>query len=574
MYPCLGIDIGTTFITIYDNRSSSVSRIRHEGRIIDSVRKIIHDFDQNTMCTFTGKAGKEIASLLEGTYIEETIALSSLLSSFDRNWSNRKDSKEKKCQIIDIGASSLTLYTLKDNKIVDITQNTLCASGTGLFLEEQAERLNIDLEKQGILSITDPPMIASRCTVFAKSDLIHHQQEGRSKDQMWSGLCRSLVISAVNTLFRGEDPSGKILVCGGVSLNKEVLRWFEKLYPEVEWILPENSEALIAYGASLLDGTRIESLNRNTERKGKYFKRMPALTLLKSDYPEMSPPVMDRFDNEIRIHNDYRNTREIILGMDIGSTSTKLAVLDSQTGEPLLDIYGRTAGDPVGAAKKIFSSFYQHIGEGDFIIKAFGTTGSGRKLVGKIFGADHIVNEITAHGMGAVHFFPDVETIFEIGGQDAKYIRLTDGYVADVNMNYVCAAGTGSFVEEQARKLGFKVHEIGEITEGIAPPVTSDRCTVFMEQDLRMLLKEGFSKEEALASVLYSVIQNYLNRVVGNRPVSSTKIFFQGATARNKGLVAALENLLGVQVIVSPFCHFEPLTQPQWPPLNDRTEIR
>lgn len=175
--------------------------------------------------------------------------------------------------------------------------------------------------------------------------------------------------------------------------------------------------------------------------------------------------------------------------------------------------------------------------------------------MGEIFGADYIVNEISAHARGASHFFPDVETIFEIGGQDAKYIRLHKGFAADVNMNYVCAAGTGSFVEEQARKLGFKIQDVGAITAGIAPPVTSDRCTVFMEQDLRTLLKEGFKKEEALAAVLYSVIRNYLNRVVVNRKVSEKKIFFQGATARNKGLVAALENLLDVEVAVSPFCH-------------------
>jgi predicted CoA-substrate-specific enzyme activase len=547
----LGIDIGTTFITVYDNQEHTVLRMRHEGRIAEILHSnVLNRFAETDYCMFTGKAGKEIAETMEGVYLDEAVAISSLLSVFSGSWFDGV-----KGQIIDIGASSLTLYTIKDGKIVDIAQNTLCAAGTGLFLEEQAERLDMDLEKQGELDIDEPPLIASRCTVFAKSDLIHHQQEGRSKNEMWSGLCRSLVVSAVNTLFRGEEPRGKIIICGGVSLNMEVLRWLKVVYPEVEWIIPSHSEALIAKGAAMTPGKPIGHLNRSIIRAKKKFKRMPALTLHKSHYPHMPEPVIDANDLEIRIHGNIAEANEIILGMDIGSTSTKLAVLDAETHEPLLDIYGKTAGDPVGAAKKIFSSFYHITGEKDYSIEAFGTTGSGRKLVGKIFAGDHIVNEISAHARGTAHFFPEVETIFEIGGQDAKYIRLQNGYALDANMNYVCAAGTGSFVEEQARKLGFKVQDIGDITAGIAPPVTSDRCTVFMEQDLRALLKEGFSKEEALASVLYSVIQNYLNRVVGNRFINEKKIYFQGATARNKGLVAALENLLEVEVAVSPFCH-------------------
>jgi len=547
-----GIDIGTTFITVWERSMSLPQRYRHEGRIHKILQQIIKPLAPGDVCVFTGKSGREIAAGMKGAYFDEAVALSCMLSSEEEDpFFGRKG------QVIDIGASSLTLYTIKEGKVTDITRNTLCAAGTGLFLEEQAERLNINLEEPWDLAIDDPPLIASRCTVFAKSDLIHHQQEGRSKAEMWAGLCRSLVVSAVNTLFRGEELKGRIMICGGVSLNREVMRWFEKLYPAVEWLEPtgSSSEAAVAMGASLLPGTPVHQLHTDFRSKKKKFNRMPALTLKRSQYPPMPASLTDEFNNEIRIHGSLESAAQLFLGMDIGSTSTKLAVLDAHTREPLLDIYGRTAGDPVGAAKKIFASFFRIMGKRNIPVLAFGTTGSGRKLVGEIFGADLIVNEISAHGKGTAHFYPDVETIFEIGGQDAKYIRLQDGYVADVNMNYVCAAGTGSFIEEQARKLGFNVHEIGDITTDIAPPVTSDRCTVFMEQDLRALLKEGFTKEEALASVLYSIIQNYLNRVVGNRPINDKKIFFQGATARNTGLVAALENLLDVEVTVSPYCH-------------------
>ncbi|MGE5342624.1 MAG: acyl-CoA dehydratase activase [Candidatus Omnitrophota bacterium] len=545
-----GIDIGTAFITIYEGSTGTVTRIRHEGQVIESLNAFLDHHGNDGCCVFTGKAGEEMSQNMGGVYIGEPAAIASMVSAFGQEWF-----EDGSGQAIDIGASSLTLYTIRGNQIIDIAKNTLCAAGTGLFLEEQAQRLTIDLENPGTVAMDDPPLIASRCTVFAKSDLIHHQQEGRSKHDMWSGLCRSFVISAINTLFRGAEPSGSILIFGGVSLNSEAMRWFKTLYPNVRWIVIPPGEALIAQGACRVPGQPIGTLKRDLCTPKRNFNRMPALTLHRSHYPVMPSPTPDRHQNEIRIHEPFLHLTEIFLGMDIGSTSTKLAVLDATSGKPVLDIYGRTSGDPVGAARKIFASFYDVIGTHDFTVRAFGATGSGRKLVGHIFGADLIVNEISAHARGTSHFFPDVETIFEIGGQDAKYIHLQNGLAADVNMNYVCAAGTGSFVEEQAKKLGFDVRDIGDLTEGIAPPVTSDRCTVFMEQDLRDLLKEGFTKEEALASALYSVIQNYLRRVVGNRPKSDQKIFFQGATARNKGLVGAIENLLGVEVVVSPFCH-------------------
>ena len=223
----------------------------------------------------------------------------------------------------------------------------------------------------------------------------------------------------------------------------------------------------------------------------------------------------------------------------------------------LADIYRRTSGDPIQATKLLFAAVQELARRRNSEVKVLGagTTGSGRKLVGHVIGADLVVNEITAHLSGATHVDPAVDTIFEIGGQDSKYICARDGRIFDSNMNYVCAAGTGSFVEEQAKKLGFRLEEIGDVVMGIAPPVTSDRCTVFMEQDVDRLLRQGYTREECMAAVLCSVVKNYFNKVVGRRRVSRERIFFQGATARNKGLVAAFENLLGVEMVVSPYCH-------------------
>jgi predicted CoA-substrate-specific enzyme activase len=266
---------------------------------------------------------------------------------------------------------------------------------------------------------------------------------------------------------------------------------------------------------------------------------------------------VDDLDNEIRITRwPGEDVVAGYLGVDVGSTSTKAVFVD-EGGSVLVDVYRKTSGDPIGAMKALFTALEGIArSRGSRIeVKGCGTTGSGRKLVGAVIGADAVVNEISTHLAGANVTDPGVDTIFEIGGQDSKYIRAEAGIMRDSNMNYVCAAGTGSFVEEQAIKLGYRVDEIGEMVMGLAPPHTSDRCTVFMEQDVERLIRQGHTPPEALAAVMYSVVENYLQKVVGNRPYSREAVFFCGATARNRGLVAAFEQLLGARVIVSPYCH-------------------
>ncbi|MCK5809045.1 hypothetical protein KAH37_08685, partial [bacterium] len=542
-----GVDIGTTYYTLASSDGSIVEQGKHGGEIPQLIGRIIGSLPLDATLAFTGKGLSSLSEESLEEIIPESVAIVRAIRAMEFG--------DSSLRIIDVGASSLTMYSISDGVVNDIATNTLCAAGTGLFLEEQAERLGFDLTQTTALAIDDPPVVASRCTVFAKSDLIHHQQEGRNKIELWAGLCRALARSAVSTLFKGADPVGPIVFVGGVSRNLEVLRWLRSDNPEAEWIIPENSFGITAIGAATMRGESIEQLKRRTISVQKESSKMPELILKKSTFPEFPPVEVDEFGTEVRVNGTLPELFSVSLGMDIGSTSTKIAAIDVSTGEPLFDLYRKTAGDPVGSSKTLFKSMYKVVGDRKMAVVAFGTTGSGRKIVGHIFGADSIINEITAHGTATGHYHPEVETIFEIGGQDAKYIRLEQGMVRDVNMNYVCAAGTGSFIEEQARKLDIPLFDIGDVTEGIAPPRTSDRCTVFMEQDLRSLLKQGYQKEEALSSVLFSIVQNYLTRVVGNRKISKDKIFFQGATARNRGLVAAFENLLDVEVVVSPYCH-------------------
>jgi predicted CoA-substrate-specific enzyme activase len=478
--------------------------------------------------------------------------------------------------IIDVGGSSLTLVRLDEaGQVVSVHRNSLCAAGTGSFLDEQAARLNLDAEAVSGNPAANPPSIATRCAVFAKSDLIHRQQEGYSRDVLWSGLCRGLAEGVIRTLTCGQPLGGRTVLSGGVALNTSFVWWLEQALAAhgggghaASLEIAASPEFVVALGASLLAAAGGVQADRSAApivlapaTPAAAVAGRPPLVLARTRYPGPSAVsrTVDALGNEVTVHWKPAaavSRTQVFLGVDIGSTSTKCVLVDDE-GRILLDIYRRTEGDPIGATRRLLGAIIEadraH-GFG-FHVRASATTGSGRKLVGTVIGADLVVNEISAHGAGAIHVDPAVDTIFEIGGQDAKYLGVQDGHVVDANMNYVCAAGTGSFVEALAAKLGYSLEEAGDAAMGIAPPYTSSRCTVFMEQDVVDLLRRGATRAEALGAVLYSVVENYLERVVGKRRVSRDRIVFQGATARNRGLVAAIENLLGVEVVVSPYCH-------------------
>ena len=283
----------------------------------------------------------------------------------------------------------------------------------------------------------------------------------------------------------------------------------------------------------------------------------PPLELKLSSYPDCrwADAWTNEDQSEIAIVAPRQGRVVGTLGIDIGSTSTKAAVLDEQK-EVVAWVYRKTAGDPIRAVQLVFKAFREIEKRGGFSfdIRGVGTTGSGRKMIAAVIGADLAINEITAHAAAAVFIDPEVDTIIELGGQDAKFTQLQNGMVYNSVMNYVCAAGTGSFIEEQAIKLGIPLTEFAERAMGKSCPITSDRCTVYMERDLDLLLAKGWSKDQIAAAVLHSVRDNYLNKVVGGLHIGQ-HVYFQGATARNKALVAAFEATLAQPIKVSPFCH-------------------
>ena len=253
-----------------------------------------------------------------------------------------------------------------------------------------------------------------------------------------------------------------------------------------------------------------------------------------------------------------RPGREYILGVDGGSTTTKACLIDIETDEVVASHYGRTHGDPVKALiaclEEIRKKVVSDIGDEPIKISLAATTGSSREILGVFLETQGVYNEIIAHSVGTTHFSKEVDTIFEIGGQDAKYVLLKNGVPIDYAMNEACSAGTGSFLEESAQgDLNIRsAAEIGDIALTASAPLKfGEHCSAFINSDIRKAVQQGATREDITAGIVCSIVSNYLNRVVGNRSIGRT-VFLQGGVAKNKAVPLAFAMLLGKPILVPP----------------------
>lgn len=239
------------------------------------------------------------------------------------------------------------------------------------------------------------------------------------------------------------------------------------------------------------------------------------------------------------------------LGIDVGSVSTNFAVIDKNK-KVINSLYIRTGGDPVSAAKRGLRQIQTELSNKG-AIKGVGTTGSARYLVGILANADIVKNEIIAHAIGTLNFIPEVKTIFEIGGQDSKIIIIRDEIPIDFSMNTICAAGTGSFLDHQAKRLGIPIEEFGEYALRAKTKANiAGRCTVFAESDMIHKQQLGFSKEDIINGLCEAIVRNYLNNVGKGKEILSPLVF-QGGVAANKGVVRAFQKELSAEIVVPEY---------------------
>ncbi len=560
----IGVDIGSISInTVVMDRNLEIIEDRYDycqGRPFKVLHKVLnevlakHKDSSVDKLAFTGSGGQKAAKMLGGHFVNEIIAQSSSVS---------KLYPEAKT-VIEMGGedSKLILMDKKEgvsrSQLDDFAMNSLCAAGTGSFLDQQAKRIGVSIEKEfGDLALKseDPPRIAGRCSVFAKSDMIHLQQIATPLHDIVAGLCFAVARNFKSNLGRGKTLEKPIMFQGGVAANAGVVRAFTEILElkKDELIIPEHHASMGAIGALMHIAASGQTDNP--------FKGLDGLEKYLSELSNKSVTLEPLQESEAVYQKDIvRNFPEngeklpVSLGLDIGSLSTNVVLIDDDNNV-VARRYLPTASKPLEAFQRGLREIYKEVGDKVEVIAA-GTTGSGRYLTGDFIGADSIQNEITAQATAAIAYDPTVDTIFEIGGQDSKYISIKDGIVVDFEMNKVCAAGTGSFLEEQAEKLGINIKEqFGELALSSKAPVKmGERCTVFMESDLNAHQQHGESTENMVGGLAYSIVYNYINRVVGDRHVGD-KIFFQGGVTNNKAVVAAFEKVTGKPITIPP--HFD-----------------
>jgi len=555
----IGVDIGSVSINIAVlNEEKKVAKdyyVRIEGAPIkkcyDSLRQVFSTLEDVAGIGLTGSGGKIAAHILSAPFINEIIAQTKATSLL---------LPEVKT-IIEIGGedSKLILTGYDENVgshiIRDFSMNTICAAGTGSFLDQQASRLGLTIEEFSELALRSkkPPRIAGRCSVFAKTDMIHLQQEATPDYDIVAGLCYALARNFKSNIAKGKTMERPISFQGGVAANRGMVKAFEDVLglKPGELIIPHYFASMGAIGVALLIMERedraqfnsLEALRHYLEENKARTKGLAPLETPSSASSSHQWDAGTRSDPEERVG--------VYLGIDVGSISTNVVAIDGNK-RLLARRYLMTAGRPIDAVRKGIQEVGDEIGAW-VEVKGVGTTGSGRYMIGDLVGADVVKNEITAQAKASIEIDPNVDTIFEIGGQDSKYISLKNGAVTDFEMNKVCAAGTGSFLEEQAERLNLNIkEEFGTCALSAKCPVQlGERCTVFMETDLVNHQQKGTPREDLVAGLAYSIVYNYLNRVVGDKEIGEN-IFFQGAVAHNKGVVAAFERVLDRKITVPP----------------------
>ncbi|MGD0152565.1 MAG: acyl-CoA dehydratase activase [Thermacetogeniaceae bacterium] len=538
-----GICIGASTLTRVDLKRQQNDEIAilniisqtHEGNIRNILGNLLSDEDLKIIKNIA-LTGRKFKNLIRLSSISEPEAIENAYLFLKKKYG---DADYISCA----GGETFTTYQIdSSSKIINIFTGNKCASGTGEFFLQQIKRMGISLnEAMEVKNIEDPYKVSGRCSVFCKSDCTHALNKGQAKGGIIAGLCEMMALRLAEQL--GENVAKRIWLTGGCSKNKVMLERLRRYAPNL--IIPEEASYFEALGCALwaLDHEPIRP--NSTEElflsEKKSFAALPALTLAASK-------VVFKELNQTRTGEVDR----CILGLDVGSTTTKAVLIGENDNGILASVYLKTLGNPIKAVKACYASLRDQLNCKIKII-GLGVTGSGRQIAGLHALTESVYNEISAHAAAAVYFDPEVDTIFEIGGQDAKYTHIINGVPCDYAMNEACSAGTGSFLEESAAEvLNIDVLQIEKVAmESSSPPDFNDQCAAFIGSDIKTAMQENIAIKDIIAGLVYSICKNYLNRVKGSRFVGK-KIFMQGGVCYNKAIPVAMAALLDRNVIVPP----------------------
>jgi predicted CoA-substrate-specific enzyme activase len=561
-----GIDIGsTTAKAVVLNKEGGMvfSRYcRHQGRTVETTRDIFKEAfrelgDVRLDLAVTGSAGIGVAEVLNLPFVQEVVASAHFIEKFFPEVRT----------FIEIGGEDSKIIFFDDNGRPDIRMNGSCAGGTGAFIDHMAVLLGVELSDLNSLAAksTDIYPIASRCGVFAKTDIQALLSRHVSIEDVAASIFHSVALQVITALSRGRDMERKILMGGGPltfypNLRKAFVNLLDCGHPE-ELIIPDHPELIPAMGTAMVrDGNpcrgRISSFLSMSENGIQQVndgsaKRLPPLFASRGDFE-----IWDKSHglNPVpKIDLSEAKGKGLFLGVDSGSTTTKIVLTDSD-GKLVLSYYASNNGDPLNAVKKGLSELrrkFLSAGVAPQILRS-AATGYGESLVRAAFGLNDGVVETMAHYRAAQQIEPDVSFILDIGGQDIKAIYIHDNAVAEIQVNEACSSGCGSFIETFACSMGYSAQAFAEIAcDSNFPFDLGTRCTVFMNSRVKQALREGATISDISAGLAYSVIKNALYKVLKlkNVDVLGDRIVVQGGTFRNPAVLRALEILLNKEVV-------------------------
>ena len=550
-----GFDIGSTTVKMAVCNSAEkvvFSRYRrHRALAVEAVKIMLDEAraelgDVEVDLALTGSGGIGIAEAYDLPFLQEVVASSRLV----RHWWPEVRT------FIEIGGEDSKVIFFDEGQRPDIRMNGTCAGGTGAFIDQIATLLDVSVEEMDRLSHRSKAVypIASRCGVFAKTDVQMLLASHASREDVAASVFRSVALQVVATLFKGRRAEGKLLFAGGPLGFFSGLRraFLEVLGADEDKDLVQSArpELIAAIGAALYhDGCRLTSLSECMDR----LERKTA----KRDNTNSLPPLFrtnEEFTSWRRRHESHKvsrtNLRRIdrepcFLGIDSGSTTTKMVLMDKD-GRIALSHYGSNNGDPVQAVKIGLGYMSTRIEEAGVrvAVARSAATGYGEDLIRAAFGVDDGVVETVAHFRAAKAFLPEVSFVLDIGGQDMKAIFLNNGTIADIQINEACSSGCGSFIETLARSLGYDVETFASLACGSMSPFDlGTRCTVFMNSRIKEAQRQGASVEDISAGLAYAVVKNSLYKVLKLHDVNllGDRVVVHGGTFRNPAVLRALE---------------------------------
>ncbi|MBN1470145.1 MAG: hypothetical protein JW925_00060 [Syntrophaceae bacterium] len=535
-----GIEIGAVSVKYVSSKNNDtiVKIIRHEGnpkKIVDEIFKQNPLIDHSNIVV-TGQAAKV---LLDLPYCSETECLEKVLSHYQINPDI----------ILSLGGETFIVYTLKNGRIKNILSSSKCAAGTGEFIVQQFQRMDLTL-KEGIEKSCSGKIIslATRCSVHCKSDATHKLNKGEcAPNDIAKTLITDLAKKVCKMIELAQWPTGEILLAGGVALNKPFVDTLKEQLPDSNIIMLDESPYLEAFGASLFAQEHKEGAMSLSAYS---FKEISALSFERLKPLKDALPLVDyrvKHDEEKKVVPDA----SYILGVDAGSTTTKAILFNTADNAIGASCYLRTHGNPVAATQKCIVEIIKQVNNLPVKIIQTAVTGSGREMISVYLDNCLSFNEILAHARAAAEEVPGVDTVFEIGGQDSKFISFLKGVPIDYAMNEGCSAGTGSFLEESVSvDMGIPFYEISRRAEESDFPIAfGERCAAFINTDLRNALQQGAKQNDVIAGLVYSIADNYISRIVGVRTVGN-HILFQGGVALNKSVALAMAARTNRKIVV------------------------